>query len=196
MSIPKEIHQIWIGEKPPPTKWLDTWNKSLMPRKLWREKDIDKLKLVNRDKYDYFIKTKDFAGAADVARVEILLKFGGVYLDADSVCLESFDDEDFMKGNFFAVQEYDRRIANGAIGCEVDHPIMKLYISRIGESTVIEPPCYTIGGTMLTSCIEEYGRDKVVILPSYTFYPKWKHRGSIDGKIFARQMWASTKGLI
>ena len=195
MPVPKQIHQIWIGDKKPPNQWLDTWKKSSLSRKLWREKDIDSLHLINRDKYDYFISIKDFAGAADVARVEILLKYGGVYLDADSICLEPFDNEYFMENSFFAVQEYDRRVANGVIGCEPNHDIIKLYQERITEATVIEPPCYTIGGTMLTSCIEEFGRMKISILPSYTFYPKWKHRGSIQGKIFARQMWGSTKSL-
>lgn len=194
MPIPKQIHQIWIGDKQVPEKWLNTWNKSKMSRRLWREKDIDDFGLVNRDKYDYFLKIKDFAGAADIARVEILFKLGGVYLDADSVCLNPFDDETFMNDSFFSVIEFDRRVANGTIGCEANHPIMKMYQERITEATVIEPPCFTIGGTLLTTCIDEFGRDKVTILPSYTFYPKWKHRGSIKGTIFARQMWGSTKG--
>jgi inositol phosphorylceramide mannosyltransferase catalytic subunit len=193
--IPRVIHQIWIGDKQPPRKWLDTWGASYMGRILWREGDIDQFCLHNRDKYDYFYKKKDFAGATDIARVEILEQFGGVYLDADSVCINPFDNEDFMKTDFFSVLEYDRRVANGTIGCVVNHPIMQLYKQRIKEATVLEPACFTIGGTLLTSCIEEYGRDKVTLLPSYTFYPKWKHRGSIPGKIFSRQMWFSTKGL-
>lgn len=193
--IPQVIHQIWIGDKQPPYKWLDTWAVSKMNRVLWGEKKINGLILDNREKYDYFYKKKDFAGATDIARVEILLRYGGVYLDADSVCINTFDDEDFMQSDFFSVIEYDRRVANGTIGCTPNHPIMQLYQQRIKEAQVIEPPCFTIGGTLLTSCIEEYGRDKVTLLPSYTFYPKWKHRGSIPGKIFSRQMWFSTKGL-
>lgn len=37
-----------------------------------------------------------FCGKADIMRYEILYKYGGIYLDADSLCLESLD-EFFLK---------------------------------------------------------------------------------------------------
>jgi inositol phosphorylceramide mannosyltransferase catalytic subunit len=196
--IPRVIHQIWIGPKKMPVEWMETWKEKnpSFQYTLWREKDLEQFGLKNWDKYWYLYKKGLYAGAVDVARVEILNAVGGIYVDADSVCLISLENAPFIKKEFFAGYEYDRRVANGTIGCIPGHPIITEYNVRIGEATVLEPPCYTIGGTMLTSCIDSHGKDsEVEILPSYTFYPKWKHRGQIAGDVYARQMWGTTKNL-
>lgn len=200
MSIPRVIHQIWIGPKVPPVKWMETWAEKnpKMGHRIWRESDIDAFKLKNRDKYDYYMKRGIYDGAADVARVEILEKFGGVYIDADAVCLAPIDGAFFMNSDFFAGIEYDNRIANAIIGCTPNHPIITIYRDMIQKATVLEPACYTIGGTMLTLAVGGYLPDldeKVTILHQNTFYPKWKHRGTIQEKMFSRHMWGSTKGL-
>ncbi len=192
------LHQIWIGPKPIPREWINSW-RDLNPDLdyyLWDESGIDNFGLKNRDKYDYYYSRGMYDGACDVARVEILEYCGGVYVDADSICLEPIQNEWFMKKDFFAGLEYDRRVANGVIGAKAHHPILLDYMNRISEATVLEPACYTIGGTMLTSCIDTFGTDdSVAILPSHYFYPKWKHRGEITGKIYSRHMWGSTKNL-
>lgn len=190
--IPKEINQIWIGDpKKMPKEWMDTWKRPGWKYIFWNEKEIDSINLVNREKYDYFYKKGIYDGAADIARVEILARFGGVYIDADSICLEPIDD--LLESEFFAGIEYDRRIANGIMGSEEGHTILLDYLERQEEATIIEPPCYTIGGTMLTSCVDSYGRDKVLILPQFAFYPNWRRRGAYKGKIYARHMWWTTK---
>ena len=184
--ILNQIHQIWIGPRPLPSKWLDTWDS-----KVYRDEDIEDLHLVNQEKYDYYYKNKNYAGATDIARVEIIYRYGGVYMDADSYCLNPIDE--LLDNEFFAGIEYDDRVANGVFGATPEHPILKDYIDRINKATVLDPACYTVGGTLFTTCIDLYGRDKVTILPQYAFYPKWKHRGEIKGKIYARHMWGTTK---
>jgi mannosyltransferase OCH1-like enzyme len=209
--IPTHIHQIWIGPKQRPNEWLDTWPKKnpSFTFTLWDEQAIDNFGLVNRDKYDRFMKKQLYDGAADVARVEILLRLGGIYLDADSVCRQTIEGASFLELDFFAVFEYDERIANGVIGTVPYHPILLTYQQRIQSATVIEPPCFTIGGTLLTTCVDRfmwYNRPRhhgakysaVKILPSYTFYPKLGHYHEADGlapPIYARQMWGTTKGI-
>lgn len=205
--IPTHIHQIWIGPKQRPDEWLHTWPKKnpSFTFTLWDEQAIDNFGLVNRDKYDYFMKKQTYDGAADIARVEILLRLGGIYLDADSVCRRTIEGASFLKLDFFAVFEYDKRIANGVIGAVPNHPILQTYQQRIQNATVIEPPSFTIGGTLLTTCVDQfvcYNSDftftAMEILPSYTFYPKLGHYHEADGltpPIYSRQMWGTTKGL-
>jgi len=95
MSITKIIHQIWIGPKPLPDKWTN--NIKLMAEKadfeykLWRDDDIFELKLTMQNIYD---ACPEWYGKADVARYEILKRFGGIYIDADSVCV---NDEVFLR---------------------------------------------------------------------------------------------------
>lgn len=180
-----------------PAEWMASWkNKNPgFEYRLWTEKNIKELKLTNSKIYDEYYNREKFDGAADVARVEILNRFGGVYIDADSICLNPLEDTWFDM-EFFACYEYDDRIANGVIGSIPGHPILEEYIKRIKRSTVLYPPCYTIGGTMLTTCVDLYqDKSAVLLLPQSTFYPKWHKRNQIKDKIYSRQMWGTTKSI-
>ena len=200
MAIEKIIHQVWIGSKKMPIEWMNTWKEKnpSFEYVLWDEEKINKLKLKNRDKYDYFVSKEIYHGAVDIVRIEILDKFGGIYIDADSICLESIENEFFIEKDFFAVKEYEGRIANGTIGAIKGHSILKEYIKRISEAKKIEPPCYTIGGTLFTDCIKNHGKDnRIIILPTYSFYPKdhCGHRAKIEGKSYAKQKWGTSNNL-
>src|SRR4051812_24722242 len=54
-SIPKIIHQVWIGPYPPPWKWINSFRVDFMHRfpdwkyKLWREDNIAGLQMANKD---------------------------------------------------------------------------------------------------------------------------------------------------
>ena len=94
MSIPKIIHQIWIGPKPKPTKFMDTWKEKNPDFEYicWSEEEIEKRQIVFKcqEKID---EIEEINGKADILRWEILYKYGGVFLDADSICIEPIDDE-------------------------------------------------------------------------------------------------------
>jgi hypothetical protein len=127
----------------------------------------------------------------------------------DEQAIDNFGLVNRDKYDRFAVFEYDERVANGVIGTVPYHPILLTYQQRIQSATVIEPPCFTIGGTLLTTCVDRfmwYNRPRhhgakysaIKILPSYTFYPKLGHYHEADGltpPIYARQMWGTTKGI-
>lgn len=201
--IDLSLHQIWIGPRKRPVEWMETWREMNedMLYYLWDERKIANFGLKNRATYDYYMEKGLYAGAADVARVEILERYGGVYTDADSIALQPIEHEWFMQLDFFVGYEYDQRFANGVIGAKAGHPILQDYIKRIGESKILLPPQYTIGGTLLTSCVDHYRALHPVesmslgLLHANNFYPKWKHRGEIKEKIYSRQMWGTTKGL-
>jgi mannosyltransferase OCH1-like enzyme len=121
-------------------------------------------------------------------------------MDIDSICKEPIQDEFFMDSDFFVAYEHithPGRIANGVIGSAPGHPILKEYIKRIGEAKKIRPIWNTIGGTMLTNIIENYGKKRIIILPTCSFYPKnWDGlEAPVEGKIYAEQFWGTTKNL-
>jgi len=55
--------------------------------RVWNDDAIDTFGLHNEALYRRFFAEGIYDGAADVARIEILYRCGGVYVDADSVAL-------------------------------------------------------------------------------------------------------------
>jgi mannosyltransferase OCH1-like enzyme len=175
--IPKIIHQIWIGDKLPPLSYMNTWKIKGYKYMLWNEEKIFNLNLINQDKYDYFLNKKIYYGAADIARIEILNKYGGLYIDADTIRLKDLPEE-WFNYDFFAVKANDDsrwnyRITNGIIGSKSNSSLLEEYINSIKTAIKITPCWNTIGGTMLTNIIVNKFKDDqtILILEPYTFYP-------------------------
>ena len=109
-TIPKIIHQLWVGHHKVPYKFIDTWRKDYIDSnpswqyKLWREEDIDSIDMQNREIYD---KEYGYSGKADIARYEILYQHGGIWIDADAVWLGGKSLNPLIEGakktNFFAL---------------------------------------------------------------------------------------------
>lgn len=197
MPIPKIIHQIWIGPKNPPTSLIDTWKMEGWEHNLWREEDINSLDMTNRSLYDYFYKKGVRHGSADVARIEILRHYGGIYIDADTKRLGALEGN-FLDSDFFAVEGNRKdglpyRIANGIVGSVPEHPIIVEYINRMGKAKKVEPAWCTIGGTMLTQVIKHFKDDRTVILEPYWFYPQssWGQRHEKADLAIAEHYWNS-----
>ena len=202
--IPKIIHQLWIGNKPSPTNHMDTW-KNMNPEFeyiRWSEKEIIKrgLRIECQDRIDEMIEIN---GKADIIRWEILYKYGGVFLDADSICVEPIDDV-LMKCNFFAGWEHEELrkglIATGTMGFPPKHPLIKQAIDWIKENCVNyhvtkQMAWQSVGPGLLTRLYNTGKYNDMTIFPSYTFLPihctKAEYKG--HGKIYAYQEWGSTK---
>lgn len=200
--IPKIIHQIWIGPKEPPTHWINTWKNIGFKYILWDEKKLSKLTMTNRDKFDYFMKKRVYYGASDIARLEILHQFGGLYIDADTERLKDLPNK-WFDYSFFAVEAYpdprwEYRITNGVLGSEKNSPIIKKYIDKIAVAKKIEPCWNTIGGTLLTEVIKDFKNDKsILLLDPYLFYPS-SSKGIISpnaNEAVAKHYWGSTHNL-
>ena len=75
-SIPRIIHQIWIGPKPAPTKFMDTWKDKHPDFEYirWTENEMKKRGFVSncQNRID---EMEELCGKADIIRWEILYKF-------------------------------------------------------------------------------------------------------------------------
>lgn len=197
-KIPKIIHQIWIGPKKMPEQWMNTWKLDGFEYKLWTEKEIDELNLKNRGVYDKYYQEKCFNGCANIARTEILAKYGGVYIDADSICENTLLNASFMDWDIFSVAEADNfvvdgipLVANGIIGCIPNHPLILKYIEEQGKIENINPSWRASGPLLWSKIINKN------VLPAYTFLPE-HHSGKkneVTGKIYARQFWGTSKNI-
>jgi hypothetical protein len=203
MSVPSHLHQIWLGPTEVPVRWREPWLRKhpTWRHTLWRQADIEPLiDEPLRRVWDYYIGVRRWHGAADVARVAILTRHGGVYVDIDSEPVRSFDGADFMKADFFAgvSPEAPDFIANGVIGSAADHPILHRYHDRIAEAVDLEPAWQTVGGVLLTKVLAEFeGLPGLLILPTRTFYPEDKYGRKVPGlqRPYTRHYWATTHRL-
>lgn len=134
-KIPKKIHQIWLGGELPNKyfKWCQGW-KIFHPEweyKLWTDKDARSFKMVNREAFDL---VDNLGAKSDIFRLEILYKYGGIYVDTDFECLKPFDEICKMT-SLFAGLVYDKKptLANGLIGSSVKNKILTNYIEDIGK---------------------------------------------------------------
>jgi inositol phosphorylceramide mannosyltransferase catalytic subunit len=134
--IPRIVHQIWLGSRLPEKykRWQKGWQSmSGWQYKLWTDEDIRELELVNEDLYLF---SKNYGQRSDIARIEILNKFGGLYVDVDFECL---NPQFFTMLNkiydFYTGMEpldVDKFSINNALLASIPgHPILKGYIKEL-----------------------------------------------------------------
>jgi inositol phosphorylceramide mannosyltransferase catalytic subunit len=184
-KIPKIIHQVWIGPKEVPWKWINSFKEDFMKKHpewkyyLWTDKEVAKLNLVNKTHYD---NEKGYNGKADILRYELLYKFGGIYIDADSYWL-GLDLGDLIKqtnytGFFAAIENKEKCnkcLANGVMGSSVNNPIAKYLVDIMNKQYNTHIRDYAVVGPWLT--VGPYYIDQILykfnitVFPDYYFYP-------------------------
>ena len=202
-KIPKIIHQIWLGPNKRPDIWMNSWkitycnNYPEWDYKLWTEKEINELNLINKKQYE---NEKFYNGKSDIARYEILNRFGGIFIDADSLYLNNNSNEKSnnldwiiekanINGGFFAATEpVNKQIyANGVIGSKINHPILSDMISHISSTYFNlkkihsrERDIWTVTGTKPFTDVVNIHNDKLFKLDHIYFYPVSFHENNIN----------------
>jgi mannosyltransferase OCH1-like enzyme len=104
--IPKTIHYIWFGgdKNPIVLKAIKTWKKNAPDYEIkeWNEKDF------SEEKNEFFrnaLKKQDYAFASDYARLLILKKYGGLYLDTDMFLLKNPTSKIIERDLAFSIQD-------------------------------------------------------------------------------------------
>ena len=203
MSIPNIIHQLWIGNKPAPIKLMNTWKDKHPDFEYiyWNESEFIKRNMTFECQKE-IDEIEEINGKADIMRWEILYKYGGVFIDADSICIEPFDEE-LMNNSCFAGWEQEEvrsgLIATGTMGFPINHPLVKAAINWIKNNKVTQKAglmaWQSVGPGLLTRMYNTGNFKDLYIFPSYTFLPI--HLTGIEykghGKIYAYQAWGSTK---
>ena len=131
--IPKCFHWIWFGPNPLPEQhrcWIDGWL-SLHPgweHNIWT--DATRFTLTNEEQ---FLSANSFAQKADIARYEILYRFGGIYVDTDTECLRSI--EPLLPGvAAFGVEGKPGNVEISPIGAIPKHPWLADTIAQLPHS--------------------------------------------------------------
>lgn len=186
--IPKIVHQIWLGGEVPEDYilWMSTWmNMEGWEYKLWRDRDVEKFSLHNRELYE---NAKDYGEKADILRYEILFREGGLYVDVD---FENVNPELFNQLNkafdFYAgLEPMEHRqpvnspiVGNAIIASIPGHPILERVILDMNSHYNQNETKWAVvatGPVYFTKKINEYIRlpDETyinIILPPTFFFP-------------------------
>ena len=210
-KIPKIIHQLWIGDKPVPINLMNTWKEAHPDFEyiFWNEEEIKKRKFIFscQEKIDDIVEIN---GKADIMRWEILKKMGGIFIDADSICLNPFDKQILSKDAFAGYENELLRpglIATGTMGFPPEHIVPQKAVEWIQNNDVMlrdmNIPCvdkkiawFSVGPGLLTRVVQENKLEKDIhIFPSHFFLPEHYTGRIYEGheKIYAYQKWGSTK---
>lgn len=200
--IPKIIHQIWIGNKPAPIKLMNTWKEKHpdFDYIFWNEEEISKRGMIFecQKRID---EMEELCGKTDIMRLEILNKYGGIYIDADSHCINPISNTLLQKS--FAIYENENirpgLIANGIMGFTINNDLLKdaiLFIknNNLSKKKTGKLPWMTTGPMLITNLFNT-GKYNIRILPSHSFLPIHYSGYSYNGheKVYSHQEWGTTK---
>ncbi len=182
--IPKKIHYCWFGGGEMPSeykRYIETWRKHCPDYEIicWDESnyDISKNKFM-REAYEH----KKWAFVSDYARVDVIHKYGGIYLDTDVELLKPLDG--FLGWDMFCGFESLTHVAWGlGFGAVKGFPVLKDVLDRYENMAFVKED----GTLNMISCpiiqsevMEQHGflmngmpqeADNIAIYPKEFFSP-------------------------
>jgi inositol phosphorylceramide mannosyltransferase catalytic subunit len=200
---PKMLHVVWIGdESKMPAKCVQSWADKNPDYELhiWGNGHLTNYPWHNQKQIDQMMDKKDYAGVADLMRYEILYRFGGIALDADSYCQRPLEDWLLEPPAFSSwEQEHVRNnlIATTFMGGVKRNPFWKECIDRLHETDCSEPKlAWLITGPKLVTEVYFANVAPFTVYPSHLFI-KHHHSGFVtkaEGHRFADHLWGSAIG--
>lgn len=178
LKVPKIIHQIWIGGPVPQkyAEWIATWPKYNpdWTHIIWMDHDLPYLSLFNKD---LFMAAKNLGEKSDILRLELLNMFGGLYVDTDYECLQSFEPFNYCN-SFYAssagIGHNGMGLINALIGASPRHPLLEKLVTSM-KAAASMPILSQRSGPMYFSKIffenTENMQKDVVMYPAVYFTP-------------------------
>lgn len=203
LGIPKRLGHIWIGDRPPPLDWMNTWREKHpdWDYQLYDNAYLASRRWQNQELIVEYFRRGQYAGVADLMRYEILLDRGGFLPEADSVCLRPCDGL-FPKATAYTVYESEERkpgLVSPFLAAAPGHPFLDLITrdcaTRYTPET-LQVPWRSVGNRYLMLRIAEHAPD-IEVFPSRYFVPGHKSGRLEDAPedAYAFQYWGTTKGL-
>jgi hypothetical protein len=170
VRIPRVFHQIWVGPDPFPDPykryqqtWLDRhpgwelrfWTEDNLPDELRRPEAAERLRAP--------------AERANILRLELLWRFGGVYLDTDFECRRSIEPL-IGDADIFISLAKPGRVNNALMGSVAGHPILDELLDRIRPREFFGHDKAATGTRFLDTVLLD--RPGVTLIAPEHFYPK------------------------
>lgn len=172
--IPRIFHHIWINRAEPRlpgrfAAYRDSW---LRAHPAWE------FRLWNLDNLDFPLRRPEllqqctsYAQLSDVLRLEVLYRYGGVYVDTDFECFRPIDA--FVRGaEAFFCSENGSAVSSGIMGSVPCNPLFERLLANLPARLGLQPPNIETGPRYLTEQLLGGGFGPgVVLAPSHCFYP-------------------------
>lgn len=136
--IPKVIHYCWFGNNTKPKeiqRCIDTWKSKCQDYKIveWNEKNFD----LSISKYALeAYKAKKWAFVTDYARLYVLYKYGGIYMDTDVEVVKSLDP--LLVYEAFSGYESNQYISTGTIGAIKGNEWIKVLLDDYKDRSFVK----------------------------------------------------------
>jgi hypothetical protein len=160
-KIPKRIHYCWFGGNPMSEKmlsFLDSWSKYCPDYEIirWDESNFD-VNMIEFTSVCY--KLGIWSYITDYARLFLLYKYGGIYLDTDVEIIRNLDDllfDDAFFG-FSTGIDIGSGLGMGSISGtpKYEEMLTDFYRTDVIESAQTKSPIY--GPRLITECLERHG---------------------------------------
>lgn len=147
--IPKKIHYCWFSGNPIPDKLqqcMDSWKRFCPDYEIirWDESNFD----VNRYVYTkQAYEHKKWGFIPDIARLEILCRHGGIYLDTDVELTRNLDELLYQPA-FCSTEKWGTANFGGGSGAQAGNPVIKAILDNRKNI----PFCREDGMLNLTTC--------------------------------------------
>jgi mannosyltransferase OCH1-like enzyme len=204
--IPRILHFTWIGdESKRPDNCIQTWRDHHpgWEIRIWGNDDL-KLHGWWLGEEMMFMRDRELNGVADMMRWQILWEYGGIVVDADSICLQRLRSS-MLRHEAFACWENEMvrpgLIAAGYVGSEPGVDFWKKVARDIKGSGIMRPDRHsmmawqTVGPLRLTESYRKHRYHNLHIFPSHYFIPTHCTGLTYTGRgpVYADQLWGSTK---
>ncbi|MGI8439959.1 MAG: glycosyltransferase family 32 protein [Thermoleophilaceae bacterium] len=190
--IPRIVHRIWLGPNPMPEEhaaYGESWahHHPAWEMRLWTDEDLPGLSTPLLE------RARNLVERADILRIELLRRFGGVYVDTDFECLRPIDPL-LENVGIFAARVNEERINNAILGSTAGHPAWDRVLATIDERMGSIEGHGAAGAPAIQWTVAE--EPDYVAFPPELFYPysaeEWHRRHEHFPDAYAVHHWAYT----
>jgi mannosyltransferase OCH1-like enzyme len=167
--IPRVFHRIWLGPDPMPEEYVrlgQTWKRNHpdWEHHLWAETNLP----TDLERHEVYELLRRPAERADILRLELLHRLGGVYVDADLESLKPIDT--LLDGVSCFLGALDSgRVSNAVIGAVPGHPLLARAIAELRPRTTFGPVDREGTGPLLIERLRHEFPDVTVFEPEVFF---------------------------
>jgi mannosyltransferase OCH1-like enzyme len=131
MTIPRIFHQIWLGNEPFPEEFARYQQSWLRHNPDWDLRFWDEENLAEGFRVDaVYDRSRTPWERADILRLEVVLRYGGVHVDTDFECLRSIEPL-IATTDFFIGYRKPGRVNGALFGAVAGHPILRQALDEI-----------------------------------------------------------------